>query len=307
MGVPWNARGVGACRAVSHTLIHVDRIAGGISRAGFAILSNLLSHAREILQGFDPHDEDNAECFDGDSDMPDWIERKDEALRAQASVFSAGISADPEAFGATPLQAAELAEKFAAFDAALRQTRQSFTDCTTATLEKTQARAALVECMRARARTIRAMPSVTQGQMAKLQMPVPEPRRKRVPRPADTPDIRLGRPDGRSIPLHANSTLTPTRRGLPRDVAGIQVFCIASATLPPISETAWRSLGTFSRATFTLNLNLADINSGDAVWIIARYVNAKAQPGNWARAVCTYALGPAMLFKNADPMQTRAA
>lgn len=239
--------------------------------------------------------------------MPDWIERKDDALCGQAKIFSQGISADPAAFGATPEQAAELAEKFAAFEAAYLLTLRSSSDCTVATLEKNETRESLVDCMRARARTIRAMPSVTPSQRVNLHMSIAQPRRTRIPRPGDTPAITLGRPDGRSIPLRVQSTLAPTRRGLPSDVAGVQIFCFASIHLPPVSDTTWRPLGTFTKSHVTIDLNLADIRSGDAVWIVARYVNAKAQPGNWSGPVCTYALGPALMFKDLALFSPQAA
>ena len=239
--------------------------------------------------------------------MPDWIKRKDTDLREQAMEFSKGISADPEAFGATPLQAAELAEKVAAFDAAFRLTIASGTDTTCATIAKRNARAALVACMRLRARLIRVMSEVTSSQRINLEMGIDEPRRTRIPRPADTPAITLGRPREREIPLYVKSTLTPTRRGLPRDVAAVQVFCIASPNMPAISDMAWRPLGLFSKAHFTINLNFRDIQSGDTVWIAARYTNAKSQTGKWSSPVKTYALGPALIFKGLDLFTPQAA
>jgi hypothetical protein len=103
------------------------------------------------------------------------------------------------------------------------------------------------------------------------------------------------------------STLTPTRRGLPRDVAAVQVFCIASREMPAISDMTWRPLGLFSKAHFTIDLNFPDIRSGDTVWIVARYTTAKSQTGRWSRPVQTYALGPAVIFKDLDLFTPRAA
>ena len=239
--------------------------------------------------------------------MPDWIKRKDADLQGQAKVFSEQISADPEAYGATPLQAAELAEKFAAFDAAYQLTTASGTDTTCAMIGKRDARAALVACMRLRARVIRGTPEVTSSQRINLEMGIDEPRRTRIPRPADSPEITLGRPSGRQIPIYAKSTLTPTRRGLPRDVAAVQVFCIASPQMPAISDMTWRPLGLFSKAHFTIDLNFHDIKSGDTVWIAARYTNAKSQTGKWSGPVQTYALGPAVIFNDLALFSPQAA
>jgi hypothetical protein len=245
-----------------------------------------------------PRDDDDPVALHEGSLMPDWIERADDKLVGQARVFSAGISADPAAFGATPLQAAELAERAAAFSAAYYVTLQNFGDTTSATLVKSETRALLVESMRARARTIRAMPSVSAQQRVALSMSIPNPRRTRVPAPQDVPEVRLRPPGGRRIPVRVRSTLTPQTRGLPRDVAGVQVFAAHGKDCPPPNDLGvrWRPLGTFSRSTFDVEYNFTDARSGEMLWIIARYVNARSQVGRWSRTVYTYVVGPAMVM-----------
>jgi hypothetical protein len=284
-------------------------VSGGDSRRPAAFLSNPRRISRRIVKRIAPGDEDDPVALDEGSLMPDWIERADAELVAQAKVFSAGISADPGAFGATPLQAAELAERAAAFSAAYYVTLQSWADSTTATLVKSETRALLVESMRARARTIRAMTSVSAEQKINLEMSIPNPRRTRVPAPDDVPQVQLGPPDGRRIPVRVRSTLTPATRGLPRDVASVQVFAATGDSFPPLSDigTRWRPLGTFSRSHFDVEYNFADAKSGETLWIVARYANARSQVGKWSNAPYTYVVGPAMRFAGDANLTASAA
>lgn len=160
--------------------------------------------------------------------------------------------------------------------------------------------------MRTLGRTLRAMPSVTGLDLLRLGMNVPDGRRKTVPAPIDKPWVILRPPQRRTIPVNVLSTLTPERRGLPRDVFSVQVFGFAGDVCPtPLSE--WQQLGTFSKARFNVSFNFGGIRSGETLWIVAHYANAKSQAGPLSNAVCTYAVGPAVMQTNLVRIPGRAA
>jgi hypothetical protein len=238
--------------------------------------------------------------------MPDWIERPDDKLISQSKVFSAYIIADPSAYGTTPLVAADLADRQAAFAAAYLVTTKPTGNSAHARIVKNDARARLVELMRVLARTIRVLPTTDGATFATLAMPVPQGRRMRVPAPLDTPSVRLGRPDRRVIPVSVRSTLAAEKRGLPDDVKSVQVFGFAGDDYPAADER-WRLLGTFTTTKFNVEFNFPDVRSGDRLWVTARFINAKAEGGAWSTPAYTYAAGPVMQKANNIITPGRAA
>jgi hypothetical protein len=222
--------------------------------------------------------------------MPDWIKRRDEDLQAQAATFSQVIGDDPEAYGASPQDAAELGDLQASFVEHLQLVSQAATNSTLAHVVKAKVRESLVEAMRRMARGIRAKPGMTREQLVAVGLRPAEPRRQRVNGPTAEPQVYIVGVNHRTVTVRLSDPEHPSRTARPRDVVAAAVFGHVGEE-PPVATKDWTSFGTRSRTTFTVKFSGPGVPSGAKVWITAAWIGTRQEQGPGATPAHTHVYG----------------
>lgn len=228
--------------------------------------------------------------------MPrDFLPRRDAELLSWAGNFADAILTDPAAYGLTIVQAAAFQARREAFGAAYELATVPATRTRSTVNAKDEARARLEVEARTLAGIVRAQSTVSNEQRVNLGVSPRQPRRGRIPPPANRPALHVSDVRGRRISLRLSDP-TALRRGRPQGVAGAVIF-LHVADAPPQSLAEWGFATQTTRTACTVAVG-PDVPPGSKVWFSARWFNPRAELGPPAEPVCAYtqfavAVGPA--------------
>jgi hypothetical protein len=236
--------------------------------------------------------------------MPDFLPRQELELLNWSRNFDQQINADPEAFGLSPLEAAEFRVVHEAFAAALMRAIDPATRTTSAVIAKNDAR----DAMKLRARKLANRIRGTSAVSAKLRVDVGvRPRKQRVRRvaPPDQPpsvvlaplDLRKPRLErtGVDAPQNgleysADSTVTVKLFNAPASGSTARADGAFGATIftfvgedPPPRLTEWTFHGQTTRTAF--NIDFGQAAPGSRVWVTARWFSHRGEPSAFSRPV----------------------
>ena len=191
--------------------------------------------------------------------------------------FSEIISDQPTAVSLTAAQATEFAALNAAWIAAFNACNNESTDSTSATILKSQTKAAVIAKARELARIVQSSPSVTDVQRAALGLTVPDSVISYIPVPTIRPTVMVKSVVENTVELRLIDQANPTRRGRPADIAGASIYSFVGPT-PPVDTNGWFHQGNSTRMQFGVSFP-AGLPAGTLVHFRAFYFNAKCQSG----------------------------
>lgn len=234
----------------------------------------------------------------------DFLPDRELDLRQWSIAFSSRISESPEAYALTAEQAATYAALNAQFAEFVQLTNTKAGNSTANVVRKNVARKALVAEARKLARIIRASPAVTSAQRAALGLSVRDPGEEgdtaRLPIPAAPPKLWIGPAEAHRVKIRVRDKEHRTKRGRPPGVLGVMIFTYIGA-LPPADAEAWRFHDQSTRTTMTLSFP-GTVASGSTVWIKARWINPRLQPGPFCEP--RYTNLPGGLYSSVRSTQT---
>jgi hypothetical protein len=224
--------------------------------------------------------------------MPrDFYPRREADIVSFTASFSAKVSASPEQFGLTPLQAEQYAAVQAQFADLQQKSTQGSTNTSSVFQAKKNARRELERMTRQLAGIARTHQGVTVAQRFALGLPARDPGR---PRGSRTKDGRLqlqriGPPrlivkclHGRTMRVRLRDRSAPMNRGKPKDVAGATLFSYVGELPPPPDDLGkWK----FERVTTKTVVDVrpgnpyAGLPPGTRVWIIAFWTGRRGERG----------------------------
>lgn len=212
--------------------------------------------------------------------MADWLPNRDTQLLPWARNFAQRIQAAPASYFFTPAEATALTTAFNAYDTNLATALNPATRTKTAVTNKDLSRAQLVAIIRSYAKRLQANPAITAAQKNDLQLPIYSTSRTPIPPPGTKPMLNILSVRGSSFLILLKDSGDPERRARPVGVAEAEVFSwvppAANAT-PPSDLEMWRYEGQAKRNEFLVDFNSSDI--GKQAYIVARWVNARGEPG----------------------------
>jgi hypothetical protein len=234
-----------------------------------------------------------------------FLPNADAALLDWSRNFAARLSESGERYGISPAQAADYALKNAAFADAYHLVADPTTRTRPNVLAKNDVRAALRAAARRLALIIKSQAVTDDERIALGLSPRNAGRAAPVARPAAAPLVGIRGVTGRTIRLRLCAT-DPPRRGRPPGVLGAVLFsyalppaplAAAPAAVPPADLAEWRFAGHATRTVVDVTFP-ADLPPGTEVWLTARWLNPRLQPGPAARPVSTHLGGGCSLDTN---------
>ena len=216
--------------------------------------------------------------------MPDFLPRREVDLLQWSCNFVRQIEQDAQAFGIPQ----PLAEQYAATHAHCVTQYQLALRPDTRTPTQLQLKREAVEALRRQARLLAGIaqrsPGMTNDKRIALKLKQRRPRRRAVPRPVQPPVVWIRSVSGSSFHIELLDKLTMDRKGLPAEVKGAQVFTCAGDECPADLDL-WRYHGQVSRARLTITF-ASELKPGTKVWVAARWVNPRLEPGPLSEAQC---------------------
>ena len=214
--------------------------------------------------------------------MPaDFYPRREADIVAFTGNFSATISADPDALGLTPAQAAEYAAAQQAFADLHRKSLQGSTNTSSVVQAKKHARRTLERLTRQLAAIIRSRPATSLEQRRSLGLPTRDPGRPPGSRNVDrTRQItRIGPPRlivrvlrGRTLRVVLRDRSAPMNRSTPDGADGAVLLSAVGEHPPPVEDRSqWKFERITSKTVTTVQPGGAEaiLPPGTKVWVTA--------------------------------------
>lgn len=211
-----------------------------------------------------------------------YIPSTDAGVRDWLNNFAALISADPAAYGLTAPDAATLTTLADAYDAAYLIATNPSTRTTPAVNAKDAARNQAIETFRVFAAQIKANLGVTDEQKLALGLHINDTTPTPIPPPSTFPSLTItSSSNGIHVLRYADSG-NPGSSAKPAGVANLQLFRNLGAAPGVDVDTAL-----FVNAYTRQNIQIAypPEEAGLFATYIARWANAKGEPGPWGPAV----------------------
>ena len=208
----------------------------------------------------------------------------DSELLNWAGNFSRVIGDDAGAVGLTPQDAAGFAQRFEAFDTAMRANLPGVRSPVTAA-EKEVARAALVGNAKLLVSRINGHPGVSDAQRVALGLVV-RARPTKAAVPSEAPCLEVVGVRGHQVTIALSSL---TGRGKSADAFAATLFYYVGETAPADAYD-WRFCGNFGRTTIDVNFP-ESLAPGTKVWLAAQWMNTRLEPGPCAAGIYTHLQG----------------
>jgi len=210
----------------------------------------------------------------------DWVSRTLSGLQDQATAMHDAIALNVAGYGSTAPEMAQMQTLIDSFSAARTACNEPSTATEVTTAELHTQRDLLVAFMRSLGRRIQANPAVTNAMKVAATLPVRSTEPTPSPVPGTRAKVQLEKVVGLNIVVLVTDELTPTKKARPAGYACYELFSyVVQGNEPPPSDLEkWRYEGASTRALATIGYNAEDV--GKRVYIIARWVNRKAQAGN---------------------------
>lgn len=209
--------------------------------------------------------------------MPlDYIPATDAGLLAWSTNFNTVITADEAAYGLTPGQSAAYGALHTAFESALTAATDPGTRTPVTVAAKDSARTDLVASARQLAQIAQTYPGITPALLAEAGLTVPDPIPTPIPPPASQPVISLVSSTPLTHRLRFRDSILSNPRSKPPGAIGMELYAKIGTT-PPASIADCNYMGLFTRIPVQLSFDGADALKN--AYYIARWVNAKGQPG----------------------------
>ncbi len=212
-----------------------------------------------------------------------YLPTRDAALITWATNFDQKVRAAYTDLGLSTDQATELTAALLLFSANHQTANNPDTRSPTAIIAKDGARHALVQLIRSLARIIHAHPAVTDVERSELGLSLRDRSQSPIPAPTIAPGLDIISAVGRTIHLRLHESSASLRRGKPRGVAAAGFYSSIGAA-PPAELDDWHFHGHASRTRVSLAF-AAEIPPGALIWLTARWLNPRMQPGPLAHPV----------------------
>jgi hypothetical protein len=200
----------------------------------------------------------------------DFLPSREGEFVAWSTNFNTRITATPTAFGLVAAQATAYAALQAAFITQYNVTSNRETRSGAAVIAKDQAKAALVRSARQLAGIIQKYPATTDEQRALLGLTVAK-QRSPIQAPTVPPVLEVEKVDQRDVTVRVRA-LNSTRRGKPKDVAGVTFFSYIG-DLAPENINDWKFEGNV--ATTKVVIDFPDAQPFARVWLTAFWRTAR--------------------------------
>jgi hypothetical protein len=211
--------------------------------------------------------------------MPKPFYRKTEPeLAAGALNLVTIVTPTPTDWGLTAGEVTSYSTKATAFDDALTIARTPATRTAPAIEAKNIVKKILMDATIDVARTITAVPTVSNAQLLELglnERPNPQPR----PVPSEPPVIEVMSVSGRIVKVRIHDGATESRKK-PHGAVGANVYSFVGPEAPT-DPRAYHYDGLATRATFEIEFDTS-VASGATIWLSAQWVSARGQmsPGS---------------------------
>ncbi len=218
--------------------------------------------------------------------MPrDFYPRPEAQILSWTAHFSAAINASPAEYGISPERAADYAMTQQTFAEAYAVARAPGTNSTVAVTAKEAARIALETATRPLVGIIKGRPTVTDAMRVNAGLSPRAARRGHVPPPQVAPLVHVRGTMGSVIQLRLGDAVS-LRYRKPRDVYGADLFACPGEHAPE-DPSQWRYCGSTTSTTTKMDVGPGHL-PGTQVWIVARWTNARMEPGPASRPVYTF-------------------
>lgn len=211
-----------------------------------------------------------------------YVPRPDAGVRDWSRNFAALVSADPDRFGMTGEEAAEVRLLADDFGEKLTTALEPSTRTTVAVTNKDLARAAMLKVLRNRAQRIRHNPHVGGADKVALGLAPVRSTRTPVAPPATAPRLQVLIPASGVHTLRFADESTPSRRTRPRGVDGLQLF-VSTSEVPPTGPSQARFLR-FVRYQNTM-VHFPSSERGRRAHYWARWQTRRGHVGPWSPVV----------------------
>ena len=223
------------------------------------------------------------------------IPRRDDLLDAYGANFDRQATAAPERFGLTAEMAARFRLAYRPFAESLSKllaARAAGDWSQSMTGDRDAAKAALLACARTLYHRVRASSDVSDANKILLGVHVPARRGSPVPPPSVRPAARVVSQGGRAVGVQISPAAGNGRSGRVKRPDGATCAWVYFHVGDdyPSDERLWQFRGGVTRGTLDVKL-APDVPPGSRVWVCARYVNRKQQPGPMAPPVHTHVGG----------------
>ena len=211
--------------------------------------------------------------------MADYIPASDADLLQFTNNFQSTLASIEEVVLQTEGPAGEVGELKNAFATALTNHVNAQTAAQAATQTKNQARADLVEKLRAVTRRVQASGHVTDAHRADLGITIAASNQTSVGAPTTRPVLSVNTSQRLQHIVNFQDETTPTSRAKPAGVLGCEIFVFVG-TQPPASVDQYRFL-TVDTATPHI-VNFSENDGGKTAYYIARWTNRAGDKGSWS-------------------------
>lgn len=213
-----------------------------------------------------------------------FMPNTDSGLLQWSQQFAQKIALDPEAYGITPAQSAELSAAQASYAENYQLALAPKTRTRVAVAEKNHSRSAFKRVAKRMAAVIDTQANVSDPQRVALGLNVRGPRR-RIGKPQTAPRLQHRETSGNTMRLQVIERGTATG-AKPSGVIGAIVFSYCGSQ-PPETLKGWDYQCMTSRNNFKIKIP-AGAQPGEMLWFAAAWINTKLQRGPMSKSLSTY-------------------
>ena len=207
----------------------------------------------------------------------DYLPKGQDELLTFARNAAAKLEANPEMFGVTADQAAELDERVRTFGLMMARLGDPMTFSRGNVGLKDDAKAAAQSYLREVVQFSKANPAVSDAALEEIGVRRRSKGRTRVEPPKSRPGVAVKGAYGSTLLLRLFDPASPTRRARPSGVATATLMWAHGPT-PPASPSGWQFLTTTSSTSVTAQFP-ASLPAGTTVWVVAFWANRRGQSG----------------------------
>jgi hypothetical protein len=205
----------------------------------------------------------------------DFIPKRESDLVTWSNTFSEGLTALNTQVGVSAALATEYAGLNTTWLTKYNAYQNDSTNSTTARIEKSEAKKALIAKARLLAGIAQRHPATTNAQRAELGITVKDVEPTPLPIPGQAQALVKG-VNGKKVTTRVIDPANPTRRGRPAGVQGIHVYSHVGETYPPDLRD-YDFQGAVTRSPVTVEF--PDAAPGAKVWIVVAYYNPRGEEG----------------------------
>ena len=226
--------------------------------------------------------------------MSKYIPSTDGGLRDWSQNFSSLITANPSTYGLMPSDAAAIAAAVGAYLPAYTAAVDPATKTKATVAAKDSAKAAMLITLRRYAQFIKLNVGVTNQEKAALGINIDDTSHTPVPAPTTKPACAVVESDSLQHTLRFTDASTPTKRGKPAGVLGVEVYYVLTPTTPPtapgspatapitpdVNADGMKYVGVATHQPYTVTFNPSA--AGQTATYFVRWITRTAMRGPWS-------------------------